>query len=53
MQLIAFLFDVKHAIISGHITNILAFGELDETSVGFPTKVQEEDTNGFISLDNK
>ena len=29
------LFDVKHATISEHITNILASGELDETSVGF------------------
>ena len=29
------LFDVKHATVSEHITNILASGELDETSVGF------------------
>ncbi|MEE1410399.1 MAG: RhuM family protein [Bulleidia sp.] len=32
------LFDVKHATISEHITNILASGELDETSVGFSDK---------------
>ena len=32
------LFDVKHATISEHITNILALGELDETSVGFSDK---------------
>lgn len=29
------LFDVKHATVSEHISNILASGELDETSVGF------------------
>ena len=29
------MFDVKHATVSEHITNILASGELDETSVGF------------------
>ena len=29
------LFDVKHATVSEHILNILASGELDETSVGF------------------
>ena len=28
-------FDVKHATVSEHISNILASGELDETSVGF------------------
>ena len=27
--------DVKHAIVSEHISNILALGELNETSVGF------------------
>ena len=32
------LFDVKHATISEHITNILDSGELDETSVGFSDK---------------
>ena len=32
------LFDVKHATISEHITNILTSGELDETSVGFSDK---------------
>ena len=32
------LFDVKHATVSEHITNILASGELDETSVGFSDK---------------
>ena len=29
------LFDVKHATVSEHISNILASGELDETSVHF------------------
>lgn len=29
------LFDAKHATVSEHISNILASGELDETSVGF------------------
>lgn len=29
------LFDVKHATVSEHISNIIASGELDETSVGF------------------
>ena len=32
------LFDVKHVTISEHISNILASGELDETSVGFSDK---------------
>ena len=32
------LFDVKHATVSEHITNILASGELDDTSVGFSDK---------------
>lgn len=32
------LFDVKHATVSEHITNILASGELDETSVGLSDK---------------
>ena len=32
------LFDVKHATVSEHITNILTSGELDETSVGFSDK---------------
>ena len=32
------LFDVKHATISEHITNILESGELSETSVGFSDK---------------
>ena len=32
------LFDVKHATVSEHITNILASGELDESSVGFSDK---------------
>ena len=32
------LFDVKHATLSEHITNILASGELDDTSVGFSDK---------------
>ena len=32
------LFDVKHATISEHISNIIASGELDETSVGFSDK---------------
>lgn len=32
------LFDVKHATVSEHISNILASGELDETSVGFSDK---------------
>jgi len=29
------LFDVKHATVSEHISNILASGELDEASVGY------------------
>ena len=32
------LFDVKHATVSEHISNILASGELDETSVGFSNR---------------
>ena len=32
------MFDVKHATVSEHITNILDSGELDETSVGFSDK---------------
>ena len=32
------LFDVKHATVSEHISNILASGELDETSDGFSDK---------------
>ena len=32
------LFDVKHATVSEHISNILASGELDKTSVGFSDK---------------
>lgn len=32
------LFDVKQATISEHINNILASGELDETSIGFSDK---------------
>ena len=32
------LFDVKHATVSEHISNLLASGELDETSVGFSDK---------------
>ena len=32
------LFDVKHATVSEHISNILSTGELDETSVGFSDK---------------
>ena len=32
------LFGVKHATVSEHITNILASGELDESSVGFSDK---------------
>ena len=32
------MFDVKHATVSEHITNILASGELDEISVGFSDK---------------
>ena len=42
------LFDVKHATVSEHISNILASGELDETSVVFPTKVQGEENLKFI-----
>ncbi len=32
------LFDVRQATISEHINKILAFGELDETSIGFSDK---------------
>ena len=32
------LFDVKHATVSEHISNNLASGELDETSVVFSDK---------------
>ena len=32
------LFDVKHATVSEHISNIIDSGELDETSVGFSDK---------------
>ena len=38
------LFDVKHATVSEHISNILASGELDETSVGFSDKSSGERT---------
>ena len=53
------LFDVKHAVVSEHISNILSSGKLDETSVGFsdkrllsvfPTKVPEEENQRFIIL---
>lgn len=37
------LFDVKHATVSEHISNILASGELDETSVGFSDKSPGEE----------
>ncbi|SDA61359.1 hypothetical protein SAMN02910275_01613 [Butyrivibrio sp. INlla18] len=29
------IFDIKHATVSEHISNILSLGELDETSVDF------------------
>ena len=32
------LIDVKHAVVSEHISNILSSGKLDETSVGFSDK---------------
>ena len=32
------LYGVKQSTISEHINNILANGELDETSIGFPGK---------------
>ena len=32
------LFEVSHATVSEHISNILTSGELDETSVGFSDK---------------
>ena len=32
------LFDVKHAVVSEHISNILSSGKIDETSVGFSDK---------------
>lgn len=35
------LFEVKHATISEHISNILNLGELDDTSVGFSDKRTE------------
>lgn len=35
------LFDVKHATVSEHISNILSSGELDGTSVGFSDKSSE------------
>ena len=44
------LFDVKHATVSEHISNILSSGELDGTSVGFPTKVLEEENPRYIIL---
>ena len=35
---IEMLFDVSHATVSEHISNILSSGELDETSVGISDK---------------
>ena len=42
------LFGVKQATLSEHINNIIMSGELDETSIGFPIKVQEEENLKYI-----
>jgi len=36
------LYEVSHATISEHISNILKSGELDETSVGFSDKSPDQ-----------
>lgn len=38
------VFEVKQATLSEHINNIISSGELDETSIGFPIKVPEDET---------
>ena len=46
------LFDVKHATVSEHISNILSSGELDETSVGFSDKSSGGRKPKIYNLDN-
>ena len=46
------LFDVKHATVSEHISNILSTGELDETSVGFSDKSSGGRKPKLYNLDN-
>lgn len=45
------LFNVKRATVSKHISNILASGELEETSVGFSDKSTGGRKPKFINLD--
>lgn len=45
------LFDVKHATVSEHISNILSSGELDGTSVGFSDKSSEGRKPKIYNLD--
>ena len=42
------LFDVKHATVSEHISNILASGELMRLLSVFPTEVQGDENPKFI-----
>ena len=42
------LFDVKHATVSEHISNILAWGSWMKLLSVFPTKVQGEENLKFI-----
>lgn len=44
------LFEVKQATLSEHINNIISSGELDETSIGFPIKVPEDENLRYIIL---
>ena len=47
------LFDVKHATVSEHISNILSSGELDGTSVGFSDKSSGGRKPKIYNLDMK
>ena len=47
------LFDVKHAVVSEHISNILSSGKLDETSVGFSDKSSGGRKPKIYNLDMK
>ena len=40
------LFDVKHAVVSEHISNILSSGKLDETSVGTSVGFSDKSSGG-------
>ena len=44
------LFEVKQATLSEHINNIISSGELDETSIGFPIKVPEDENLRLVAI---